>query len=105
MRLNPDPFKKILNGDKDIELRLYDKKRRGLSIGDLVEFTNLENGNVLIKEIVNILVAQKFSEILINDHLKERAGYTPNQKIDELMHQSYLPAEIDEKGVVAIFLK
>ena len=34
MKLNNKPFNMIKNGRKNIELRLYDEKRRKLNIGD-----------------------------------------------------------------------
>lgn len=45
MRLNASPFYKIKNGEKTIELRLYDEKRRLMSEGDIIEFTNVQNPN------------------------------------------------------------
>ena len=40
MNLHNEPFKKIMEGTKTIELRLYDVKRRALKVGDVIEFTN-----------------------------------------------------------------
>lgn len=47
MRLNTQPFKKIKEGEKTIELRLYDEKRRGISAGDIIVFTCRESGEKL----------------------------------------------------------
>lgn len=44
MKLNNKPFTMIKNGRKNIELRLYDEKRRKLNIGDEIIFENLEDG-------------------------------------------------------------
>ena len=38
MKLNNKPFNMIKNGRKNIELRLYDEKRRKLNIGDEIIF-------------------------------------------------------------------
>ena len=40
MKLNPEPFAMIESGEKTIELRLYDEKRRGISAGDEIVFSN-----------------------------------------------------------------
>ena len=44
MKLNPKPFAMIAEGRKTIELRLYDEKRQGISLGDTIVFKNTENG-------------------------------------------------------------
>ena len=54
MKLNDDPFKKINNGTKTIELRLYDDKRKLLNINDIIEFTNIKTNekiNVIIEDL------------------------------------------------------
>ena len=40
MGLQVKYFDFIKNGTKRIELRLFDEKRRGIKIGDIIEFTN-----------------------------------------------------------------
>jgi ASC-1-like (ASCH) protein len=42
MKLNNDPFNRIKNGSKTIELRLNDEKRSKLKVNDFIEFTNVE---------------------------------------------------------------
>ena len=39
MRLQIDPFEKIKNGTKTLELRLNDKKRQLIKVGDEIEFS------------------------------------------------------------------
>ena len=43
MKLHPEPFAKIKDGSKTIELRLYDEKRQRISIGDTIRFINTES--------------------------------------------------------------
>lgn len=43
MKLNPDPFQRIANKRKTLELRLNDEKRQQVKIGDEIEFTELSN--------------------------------------------------------------
>ena len=40
MKLNPTPFDMIKSGEKTIEPRLFDEKRKALSLGDEIIFTN-----------------------------------------------------------------
>ena len=37
MNLNDGPFQLIKNGHKDIEMRLYDERKKSLKIGDNIE--------------------------------------------------------------------
>ncbi len=43
MKLAPEPFKKIYDGQKTIELRLFDEKRRDVRVNDEIIFTCTEN--------------------------------------------------------------
>ena len=43
MKLQNKSFKMIKNENKEIEMRLNDEKRKKLSIGDTIEFTNVKN--------------------------------------------------------------
>ncbi len=42
MQLRPQPFDAILRGEKTIELRLYDEKRRQIRVGDTILFMQTE---------------------------------------------------------------
>lgn len=67
MRLDTLPFEQVKNGEKSIETRLNDEKRRKLKIGDSVEFhkrpEEKEKVRMIIKEL---LVYKTFSELF--DH-------------------------------------
>ena len=66
MRLQPGSFAKIKNGAKDIELRLYDEKRRLLKIGDQILFVNLESEEQLLCKIVGLCWFQDFRTLVEN---------------------------------------
>ena len=38
MKLDAEPFEKIKNGSKTVELRLFDEKRQKIKPGDIIEF-------------------------------------------------------------------
>ena len=40
MNLNPEPFEMIRSGEKTIELRLNDEKRKAIGVGDTKVFSN-----------------------------------------------------------------
>ena len=67
MKLQPFLFDKIKNGEKTIEVRLYDEKRREIKIGDIVEFKREPEQIETIKtEVIGLLNYKTFSD-LAND--------------------------------------
>lgn len=67
MNLNPSPLKEIREGRKTIELRLYDDKRKNISIGDTIIFVNTEDANDTIHVIVkDLFVFTSFAELYDN---------------------------------------
>ena len=40
MKLSSEPFQKIEEGIKTVELRLLDEKRKGIQIGDYIKFSD-----------------------------------------------------------------
>lgn len=55
LKLNSLPFEMIESGIKTIELRLYDEKRRKISIGDMIRFILVDDESkelhVKVKEL------------------------------------------------------
>lgn len=76
MKLNPSPFEMIKNGSKTIELRLYDEKRRALSVGDTITFVNTEDAKeTLCVCVEDLFVFESFDALYQNLPLLE-CGYT-----------------------------
>lgn len=76
MNLTPSPLKEIRDGRKTIELRLYDEKRKSISIGDIIKFVNTENSNDTLNVIVkNLFVFESFGELYEKLPLL-KCGYT-----------------------------
>lgn len=102
MRLHPEPFNKIKNGTKTIELRLYDEKRQQLLLGDIIEFENRESGEKLKAQIVNIHRFASFAELYQKlDH--NSLGYADGEAAAPTDMSKYYSAEDEQKyGVVGI---
>ena len=104
MRLDPTPFAAIARGDKTLELRLYDEKRKAIARGDLILFINRESGATLHTRVVDLFLFRDFTELYAMLPLS-KCGYGP----DEIptaspadMEKYYPPAEQKKYGVVAI---
>lgn len=63
MRLNPLPFDKIKSGEKIIEIRLYDEKRKRIKIGDRIAFTKATSNERIVVEVVNLHRFATFREL------------------------------------------
>ena len=105
MNLYPEPFDSIKAGNKTVEMRLFDEKRRKLSVGGLIVFANTKTKEELIAEIVELKQFDSFESLYV-DYKKTDLGY----KDDELakpedMLAYYSTEEIKKYGVVAIELK
>lgn len=105
MKLRNDPYNSICYGNKDIEMRLYDEKRKLINIGDIITFTNIDTIECLDVRVINLYRYKNFKE-LYEAFDKVRLGY----KDDEIakpsdMEEYYSVEEIDKYGVVGIEIK
>lgn len=105
MSLATTPMKSIRDGKKTIELRLYDKKRQKISVGDTIKFVNTKNINdVLYVVVEELFVFDSFEELYKSLPLSE-CGYTKDS-IDKAspddMEQYYSKEKQSKYGVVGI---
>lgn len=63
MNLNPEPFEMIRSGQKTIELRLNDEKRKQIKAGDIIEFNQTETGEKLITKVIAVYRFDSFAEL------------------------------------------
>ena len=78
MRLTPKPFAQIASGEKTIELRLYDEKRRKLAVGDTLRFIQTETQEELLTKIEAIYIYDSFKELYNNLPLR-LCGYSEDE--------------------------
>lgn len=105
LNLHPEPFASIKSGHKDIEMRLYDERRRKIKVGDEIEFTNRETNEKLLCKVIDLHRFKSFDE-LYQAFPKTRLGY----KEDEVAHPEdmgkYYSKELRDKyGVIGIEIK
>ena len=102
MHLDDKYFKKIKNGTKTIEIRLYDEKRRELKVGDIITFDNRSNDEKLEVKVTNLYVYKNFEE-LYKHHDKITLGYNEDEIVSPSDMRMYYSFEDTIKyGVVAI---
>lgn len=106
MRLRSGPFFAIKNGKKDIELRLLDEKRRGISVGDEIVFVSMDSPEKRMRTLVkNLHIFESFAELYASFD-KTRLGYTESESADPKDMEKYYPSEEQKMfGVVGIEIK
>ena len=104
MKLHPSPFEKIKSGEKTIELRLYDEKRRQIKIGDRIIFTNNSTNEIFNVKVSKLHIFDNFTELYKTLPLL-KCGYTKDDVCDANpsdMNIYYSPEEQSKYGVVGI---
>lgn len=102
LKLHSEPFAAIVSGQKTIESRLYDEKRRKIQLGDQIMFINRTNPKQTVTAtVVGLLRYATFHDLFShNDPLKfggESAEWLERQ-IDEF----YSTADQERYGVLGI---
>ena len=102
MRLTRDAWYAIASGCKDIEMRLCDEKRAQLKIDDIIEFTDVQSGEVLRARVKALHRFQSFFE-LYAAFPKERLGYSFDEEAHPAdMERYYSQCDIRKFGVLGI---
>lgn len=106
MRLRREPFEAIRSGEKRVEMRVYDEKRRALRPRDRIRFTCEESGEVLTAEVLGIHVYPDFAA-LAEDFETAELGFPmlTREQITHLMATFYPDARVRSYGAAAIRLK
>lgn len=64
MKLQLIPFEQVKSGKKTIEIRLNDKKRQLIEVGDIVEFSLLDDLKQTVKtEVIELFHFSTFKEL------------------------------------------
>lgn len=104
MKLKAVYFDKIKEGQKIYEGRLFDEKRRLISLGDLIEFKKEpELTEKLMARVVALLHFESFEKMAKNLPLA-KLGFENETKdqVVEAYHQFYSEQDEKEYGVVVI---
>lgn len=104
MKLNPVPYELIMNGQKTIELRLFDEKRQQIKKGDTIIFSNVSTNKTFLAKVVKLHRFSNFEELYKSLPLLQ-CGYT-EENVDKAMPsdmERYYSIEQQKKyGVVGI---
>lgn len=105
MKLATDPYNKIASGKKIIESRLYDEKRKLISIGDQIIFSENDKPENTTKTIVKGLLRYQTFKELFADHDPVLFGEDSREFLLKQIKQFYSDEDEQKYGVVGIRLE
>lgn len=105
LRLDGKYFDLIASGEKTIECRLFDEKRRQISLGDTITFLYRDNSEKKCETLViGLLRYRTFADLFRNRHPGQFGGSSPEQLTTE-MSKFYSSEEEKENGIVGIHVE
>lgn len=107
MRLADEPFEAIKSGEKTVEIRLYDEKRKKIRTGDAVIFVRAENGDEYIYAMVTALHRfDTFKELFSSELFsKTGSGRMTAEQATESMYKYYTRRQERQYGVLGIEIR
>ena len=107
MKLTSDPFQRIANGKKVIEVRLFDEKRKTIRIGDTISFFELPDLQRTLKtEVLGLSIFRDF-RTLFSVFGSDPFGHPTNTTVEEQvagMMEVYSKEEEKRFGVLGIHI-
>ena len=104
MKLNDTPFYQLKNGEKTVELRLADEKRRRIRVGDMITFKRRAAvQETLCARVVALHRATSFAALFATE-LFAKCGWgslSPAEAVGA-MRQYYSEAEEEKYGALGI---
>ena len=98
-------FEMIKTGQKDIELRAYDEKRKKMKAGDRFLLYDAENPDeYIICEILNMHIAPDFESLFKNMDIK-RSGFRDMNELIDTVTKFVSREELQREQVVGIEIK
>ena len=105
MKLHNEPFNMIKCGTKTVELRLNDEKRRIISPGDFIIFTNTKTNEEIKVIVIDKKVFDNFEQ-LYKHYDKISIGYKEDEECSPKdMEMYYSEEKIRQYKVLAIEVK
>lgn len=104
MAIHSFSFNKIKKGERKIDLRLFDKKRQQLKIGDTIEFGCTENNETIMCLVKGIAIFENFED-LVTYITPQSLGYEDVGEVLLRLERLYPLEEQKKFNVVGIFIE
>lgn len=103
MKLVDFTFNAMKNKSKDIEIRLYDEKRQLIKEKDIIEFKNLDTGEIIKTQVIKLHIFDTFYDLFKNFEHK-RLGLNDSDNAS-LMNKFYSDEEQKKYKALGIEIK
>jgi len=108
MKLNSGEFLKIKTGEKTLEYRLNDEKRRNIRVGDEIEFLKLPYmDETILTKVEKLYVYETWAECYKKFFKEDLSRFykTVNEVVDDTYNNFYSKEEEEKYGCMAIRIK
>lgn len=104
LKLQPRYYESMKNGVKQIELRLFDEKRKNIKIGDEIEFKKEPDLNEsFISRVKAILLYENFESLIDDYPIEILSDLNTNKKeLVEELNKFYSKQKQEQYNVVGI---
>ncbi|MDD2839871.1 MAG: ASCH domain-containing protein [Rickettsiales bacterium] len=104
LNLRKKYFDLIKNGEKTIELRLFDEKRKNIKIGDILIFKNDGDEEILQAKVINLYNSDCFENLVKLFDIK-KTGFSSIKELNECILEFYTKEKQEKYGVLGIEIK
>lgn len=108
MSLSDGPFERIKSGKETIEVRLFDKKRKGIRLGDTITFVRRSRRDEsIVVEVIGLSRFRSFRD-LFSTFDKSKFGYPDSFTLDDQiksMRKFYSKKREKKLGVLALHIR
>ena len=105
MELSEFPFNKIRFEGRKVDIRLFDKKRQSLKIGDIIEYINTNNPTERMEcKVMGLAFFDNFDN-LVDCLGPQMIGYADKREVLLRLNRAYALDEQRKFNVVAIFIR
>ena len=104
MHLADLSFEQIKNGQKTIEVRLFDDKRKNLKVGEHIAFYRLDGSEFIVAKIISLIHEPTFKQFFALPNVLQKAGFA-DYSIDDAvncMYRYYYANQEAQYGVLGI---
>lgn len=102
LQLTTEPFNAIVAGEKTIESRLFDDKRKSINLGDELVFTNREDTTQTISvRVIGLLNYQNFHNLISHNDPRKFGGESV-EWLENQINEFYSIDDQTQYGVVGI---
>ncbi len=106
MKLHHEPFNKIKNGIKSIELRLYDDKRKKIELGDQITFQKEPKCDEIVTvKVVGLVRYANFSDLMDDFAPEIYLGHKNKADALEGVSRFYTAEDQARNGVLGIRIR